>query len=67
MPFRTVSLEPELLIFHYFLSDEEDENDQLLFLTITPEFDEVDEVAVPTNNSLSDMPVIIFFKQSNFW
>ena len=30
-------------IFFILISDEEDENDQLLFLTITPEFDEVDE------------------------
>lgn len=41
-----------------YLSDEEDENDQLLFLTITPEFDDVDEnVASTSNLNSNEMPV----------
>ena len=43
-----------LNLFSFSLfSDEEDENDQLLFLTITPEFDEVEEPPNPTEIDVS--------------
>ena len=43
----------------FLSSDEEDENDQLLFLTITPEFDEIDEIVTPNQ---VDMPVSVSIK-----
>jgi hypothetical protein len=42
------------MTYFWVFSDEEDDNDQLLFLTITPEFDELDE----NNANMTEMPVI---------